>query len=102
MADLDDLSRPFVFGSDERLQADRDLANRKQGDDIRTICNVIRHISDDAALIPVQERREHAQALCAEAIFMAKRMDLRLRVYKHDWDRGLWLPEHETFDGRKR
>ena len=97
MAALDDLDRPFIFAPEDREKAERDLAHRAQGEDIRTICNVIRHISDEARAIPMQAKREHAQALCAEAIYMAKRMDLRLRYYRQDWDKGLWLPEHEEF-----
>ena len=69
MADLDDLSQPFIFAAEDRERANRDLAHRAQGDDIRTVCNVIRHISDEASAIPNRDHRDHAQALCAEAIF---------------------------------
>ena len=71
------------FDEGARLEAERALADAHP---VRTICNVIRKLHAECT---TESQRE----LCREAIWMAKRMDRRLRSYKFDWDRGIWLVE---------
>lgn len=78
-----DLDRPFVMDATTLDAGLRTLAQRY---DIRTICNVLRRIH-------LLARNEAVSQLCAEAITMAKHMDARLRWYRQDWDKGLWIPE---------
>ena len=54
--------------------------------DVRTICNVIRYLYSRCT---TPEQR----ALCEEIIWMAKKMDTKLRTYKQDWDEGIWHHE---------
>jgi len=78
-----DLERPFLM---DEPTIDAGLRALYQRYDIRTICNVLRRIH-------LLARNEEISRLCSEAITMAKHMDERLRWYKQDWDKGLWLPE---------
>ena len=78
-----DLDRPFVMDEETVTAGMRALSQRY---DIRTICNCLRRIH-------LLARQEAVSRLCAEAITMAKHMDERLRWYKKDWDKGLWVPE---------
>lgn len=54
--------------------------------DVRTICNVLRY------LYTLCDKPEQ-KYLVEEAIWMAKKMDNKLRFYKKDWDQDLWVPE---------
>jgi len=49
----------------------------------RTVCEVLREIYWHTDDLVVKEK-------ALEAIDMAKRMDIRLREYKADWDRTEW------------
>ena len=87
--DPTDLDRPTLsFGDDEREFGERALEDRY---DVRTVCNVIRRIHLTA-------NNPEVSLLCAEAIYMAKSMARRLKHYKKDWHRGLWLPETKPLD----
>lgn len=79
----EDLTAPLVFDDDAREHGESSLEQRY---DVRTICNVIRRIH-------LVANNPEVSLLCAEAIYMAKRMAKRLTVYKKDWHRGLFLPE---------
>ena len=50
----------------------------------RTICEVLREISSGPDITP------EMKAKCWEATLMAKKMDVKLREYKTDWDAGFW------------
>ncbi len=63
----------------------------------RTICEVLREILDAAEELrnSVEDMRllENAYDITVkthEAVDMAKRMDSKLREYKHDYDGGSW------------
>jgi vacuolar-type H+-ATPase subunit C/Vma6 len=81
-----ELDRPFHFDEDAAKEGTQALS---ESYDVRTICNVIRRIHAIA-------KNEEVTRLCSEAIWMAKRMDTKLRGYSMDWDKGLWLPEQNT------
>ena len=77
------MSEIFLFDESARWQADQWMDERFP---LRTICNVIRQIH-------ARSRQSEVQELCLEALWMAKKMDAKLRTYKQDWDTGLWLIE---------
>mgnify|MGYP001558381236 CR=1 FL=1 len=81
-----DLDKPFRFDQDDDRLAEQWLGETHP---YRTICNVIRRIHETARQPTVTE-------LCKEALLMAKAMNKRLRHYKRDWDRGLWVPEGDN------
>ncbi len=81
------IDQPFLFGEDERAASERSLGIMSKGHDVRTVCNVIRRINLMAQHV------SGVSELCAEAIFMTKRMSHKLHYYQKDWGKGLWLPE---------
>jgi hypothetical protein len=79
----EDIDTPFTFEPEQLHQGFVSLSQRY---DVRTICNVIRRIH-------LLARSQEISLLCAQAIYMAKRMDAALRAAKHDYDRGWWQPD---------
>src|SRR5262245_1371630 len=75
------MTDPWRFDPEAQRQAERWL---DEPFPLRTICNVLRQIH-------ARTTQSDVQALCLEALWMAKKMDGRLRAYKQDWDTGLWL-----------
>ena len=74
----------WLFGDKCREEA-REMLSRSW--DVRTICNVIRYLNTKCST-PEQHY------LCEEIIWMAKKMDAKLRFYKQDWDKGIWKNEN--------
>lgn len=56
----------------------------------RTICEVLREIWDISEALREEDLRTEIQARIVRAYDMAKRMNAKLREYKHDWDQGFW------------
>lgn len=73
----------WLFSDKHRDEAQEMLSRQW---DVRTICNVIRYLHTKCTT-PEQKY------LCEEIIWMAKRMDSKLKNYKSDWDDGIWKPE---------
>lgn len=71
---------------EERLEARRTLGTLQP---TRTICNVIRRIY-------MRATDQEIGRLCEEAIWMAKRMDAKLRERNHTWDKGFWRDENSA------
>ena len=78
-----DIHEPFRMDAEQRRVGAKALGETWEE---RTICNIIRKIHETAHNTAVT-------ALCIEAIYMAKSMNKRLRHYKVDWDKGLWMPD---------
>lgn len=78
------------------------LAAMRRASSWRTICEVHREIYDglDAVAEPLRaELRERV----LEAFIMGKKMDARLREYKHDWDAGFYEKnEDHRADSKRR
>ena len=56
----------------------------------RTICETIREVFDIACVVKEEDLREEIKARLYIIFDMAKRMNKKLREYKHDWDSGWW------------
>jgi hypothetical protein len=56
----------------------------------RTICETIREIYDIAGVVKEEDLREEIKARLYIIFDMAKRMNKKLREYKHNWDEGWW------------
>jgi len=55
-----------------------------------TICEVIREMYEISEVIPQEDLKKELQARLYSSYDMAKRMNKKLREYKHDWDEGFW------------
>lgn len=73
---------------------------RCKASSFRTICEVHREIYDATdALDPATQRR--IRELVIDAFIMAKRMDKKLKFYKHDWDAGFYERNHDRAQDRQ-
>lgn len=57
---------------------------------IRTLCEVLREIWDKSLEMNDETLRDEIQARLKEAFMMAKKMDRKLKQYKHDWWDGVY------------
>lgn len=68
----------------------------------RTICEVHREIYDILAQhLADSEHFDALEDLLQESYTMAKKMDLKLRQYKHGWDDGWWQRQSEAVKTEK-
>jgi hypothetical protein len=68
----------------------------------RTICEVLRELWDIAAVIPQEDLAGELRARILTAYDMAKRMNRKLREYRHDWDEGFWSDNEDLEQDLKR
>lgn len=68
----------------------------------RTICEVHREIYDLIYLhMPQGTARQEVENKLEEAFLMAKKMNAKLRQYKHNYDDGWWEKESEEIRQEK-
>jgi len=78
MPDIDELRAKYT----------KDIATK--ANPWRTICEVHREMWDIVEVVPQEDLRGELQNRLVTVYTMAKKMEEKLREYKHDWDSGFW------------
>lgn len=68
----------------------------------RTICEVLRESWELARIVPEEDIRKELKARLLTAYDMAKRMNRKLREYKHNWDENFWQDNEDFTQDLKR